>query len=288
MNSISLIEAAPSRYRFSSRVVPLIAFLLEVCCLLIAVPIAIALHALMIGGGHNVKVHVTAATIAGVAFFLIRISRDAYSNPIGRVGDADRGVLSDYLTGAVLSIATVWQFGMISLFSRGLTAFYIGTVLLLLFMSRFLLRHLIWRLANAGHIAQRVVLFGATLETASRACHMIELERLPHLSIVGIADELGELPRGSSLAAAPVLGSIDAILALARAGQIDQVLIAHTDLTQERLDAIVEKLSQVAIDISVIPREALVLSSGYRVNFLGLGTRFLALAAASAGFRCGA
>lgn len=269
MNSIGLIEAAPTRYRFSSRVVPPLAFFIELAALLAAVPVALGLYSVFVGGGHNVKVHVAAVSIAAVAFFLVRVSRDAYSNPLARVRDADQGVISDYIIAALLSITTVWQFGMSSLFSRGLTAFYIGTALLFLFLGRFLLRHIIWRLAQSGHIAQRVVIFGASPEPTHNACRLLELERLPHLKIVGVADERGSLPPRDAAITVPFLGNIDAILTLARAGEIDQVLIALPELTQERLDEIVEALSAVAIDISVIPREALVLSSNYKVHFIG-------------------
>ncbi len=67
----------------------------------------------------------------------------------------------------------------------------------------------------------------------------------------------------------PYIGGVEEIIQLARSGELDQVLIAVPDLTQQRLDTILDRLSAVSVDISLIPREALVLSSSYRVSFIG-------------------
>jgi exopolysaccharide biosynthesis polyprenyl glycosylphosphotransferase len=56
---------------------------------------------------------------------------------------------------------------------------------------------------------------------------------------------------------------------LARQGEIDQVLISGAHFTPKRLEQIVEGLSAVCVDVSLIPAQAIELAPKYRVNLLG-------------------
>lgn len=269
MNKYEPRLGAKEAYRFSSRVVAPIALAADILCLMASAPVALALHSLFIGGQHDLKVHISAAAIAMVAFLLIRISRDAYSQPLSRVDDADRAVVVDYFIAALLSVCIIWQFGLAGQFSRWLMLLYVGCAVTLLFLSRFGLRFLVSRLARRGHISQRVVLFGADPKTTRRALNILELERLPHLTVVGIADDRKTRISPSPVADVPYLGGIPEVVELARAGRVDQVLIALPDINQERLDEIVESLSEVSVDLCLLPREVSTLSSSYRVSFIG-------------------
>lgn len=257
------------RHRFSSRVVAPIAIAVDVACLVLAAPVALFLHMVLIGGRHNSELHVAAAVIAGLSFLLLRISHDSYSRPLGRLQDTDQGVIFDYFIAAALSITIIWQLGLADDFSRGLVLIYAALAVAFLFLSRFALRSLIKRLSEAGHIAQRVVLFGAEPETAERAFNLLQLERLPHLKIVGFADDRKTRVSRESVASIPYLGGFSEVVRLAQIGDLDQVLIALQDITQERLDSIVEELSSVSVDVSLLPREVLALTANYRVSFIG-------------------
>jgi Undecaprenyl-phosphate glucose phosphotransferase len=269
LNRYETPKRSKTRHRYSSRIIAPLALATDAACLLLAAPLALLLHRLFIGGRHETQVNIAAAIVAAVAFLLIRLSRDAYSHPLGRAQDADQGVVFDYFIAALLSVATIWQFGLADDVSRGLMVFYVGGAIIMLFLSRFGLRQVIWQLAKAGHIAQRVVLYGAEPETAERAYRLLELERLPHLVIVGIADDRHTRVATSGFGPVPYVGGLEQVIGLARDGELDQVLIAVPELTQQRLDEILDRLSAVSVDISLIPREALVLSSSYRVNFIG-------------------
>lgn len=256
------------RHRFSSRVVAPLAMLTDLLCLIIAAPIALILYSLTFGSRLDYEVHLAAATISAVCFFLLRISRDSYNRPLGRAQDADQGVVFDYFIAALLTVALVWQFGLADKVSRALIAFYAVGAIILLFLSRYALRKMISLLAQHGHIAQRVVLFGADRDIADRAIRMLELERLPHLQIVGLADDRATRISTGKLKI-PMIGGFQEVEAMAQRGEIDHVLIAVADINQARLDEIVESLSAVSVDVSLIPREALVLSSSYKVSFIG-------------------
>ncbi len=255
--------------RFTSNVIPSMVVTVDLLCLLVSVPIAVVLYTLIFQQTVVPGVHTAAGFIAGVAFFLIRQSRGVYSQSFVILQSGDTAVAVDYLMSALLSSAIVWQFGLVDEFSRGLTLAYVGSATGLLFVSRFVLRAALRRLANSGRIRQRVVLYGADKQTLARTCRMLDLQALPQLLLVGVADDYTRSTAPEAVEELPFIGGFPELLAMARDGEVDQVLIALSDMTRERIDAIIEKLSEVAVDVSLIPREAIALAPDYRVNFVG-------------------
>ncbi len=65
------------------------------------------------------------------------------------------------------------------------------------------------------------------------------------------------------------IGGIDDLVIKARAGEVDQVLLCTPGLTSERVAEIVEALSDVSVDIAVIPPLAVKLAPAYEVHLLG-------------------
>ncbi len=255
--------------RFTSNVIPSLVFMVDLLCLVISVPAAVIVYTLVVGESVVAGVHTAAAFIAGVAFFLIRQSRGVYGQSYLVLQAGDTAVALDYLMSALLSSAIVWQFGLVDQFSRGLTLAYVGAATGMLFVSRYVLRVALRRLADGGRIRQRVVLYGADKDTVDRTCRMLDLQALPQLLLVGVADDYGHAAAAQSVGNLPFIGGFPELLAMARDGEVDQVLIALSDMTRERIDLIIEKLSEVAIDVSLIPREAIALAPDYRVNFVG-------------------
>jgi polysaccharide biosynthesis protein PslA len=86
------------------------------------------------------------------------------------------------------------------------------------------------------------------------------------LRFVGIADDRARFAPVSDL---PMLGDLPSLCELARRGEIDQVLISGPQFTPKRLEQIVDGLSEVCVDVSLIPPQAIELSPNYRVNLLG-------------------
>ena len=66
-----------------------------------------------------------------------------------------------------------------------------------------------------------------------------------------------------------MLGDLAQLCAMARRGEVDQVLISGAKFSPHRLEQIVEGLSEVAVDVSLIPSQAIELSPNYHVNLLG-------------------
>jgi polysaccharide biosynthesis protein PslA len=76
-------------------------------------------------------------------------------------------------------------------------------------------------------------------------------------------------PKVKHIEGLPLIGGLDELLALARSGDLDQVLFCVPNLPPKRLQDIMEQLSTVSVDVAVIPAEAIQLAPGYRVQLLG-------------------
>ena len=89
---------------------------------------------------------------------------------------------------------------------------------------------------------------------------------MPHLRVVGVVDDRG---RGVCEGPVPYIGTLDELCDLARSGTVDQVFISGARFDRSRLMDILDKLSSVSVDVSVIPAEAIELAPDYKVNLLG-------------------
>jgi Undecaprenyl-phosphate glucose phosphotransferase len=263
------INPASRKYRFTSNVIATIVAGADIFCLLAGSLLGLLIYNAMVGPLYMAGMHFTVAVIIGVNFLLIRLSRDSYAHPMGRGNDSDQGVIFEYLIAAMLVFATIWQLGLASLFSREMALSYVVVCLTLLFISRFVVRKLVWRLVQAGYIGQRIVIYGADEQTSSRVLRLLDLERLPYLSVVGIADGRVERTVRQQPWMVPFIGDLDALLERVKRGDVDMVIIALPMIGQARLDEITGKLQAVSVDICLMPREAMDLSTQYNMRFIG-------------------
>ncbi len=262
-------EPQSRKYRFTSNVIATIILGVDFLCLLLGALLAPVGYELILGPQYFIGLHVNVAVVVGVNFYLIRLSRNSYAHPMGRGGDSDQAVAFEFLLAALLVIVTIWALGEAKPFSRGLALSYLGITAALLFVSRFVVRKLVFRLVRDGYIGQRIVIYGADHGSSERVLRLLELERLPYVSVVGIADDRTtriERPVPWSL---PFIGGLDALVSRIARGDIDMVVIALPMVSQARLDQIAEALQQVSVDICLMPREALDLTQQYSMRFIG-------------------
>jgi Undecaprenyl-phosphate glucose phosphotransferase len=175
--------------------------------------------------------------------------------------------MADFLLATTLTILVVMQLDRLAEFSLGLSLLFSSFVIILLLLSRIAFRRLAYILMQRGFIGQRVAVYAESAKLAGKVTQLINLERLPHLRMLGYADERqrkNEVTDGMAH-----LGGFSALLNLAKTGQLDQVILAVPRISQSRLDEITEALSAASIDICILPRETLELSTSYRVNYLG-------------------
>lgn len=256
-----------SHLRFTSNVLRTLGVLNDVLCFAIAYGLAAVLYDQTIGYFYDGLLHRSTAIILCINYLLIRISRDGYTAFKGQGEDVGGSAIADFVLASALTTLVVVQLDMLREFSRGLALYFMGSVVVMLFISRMIFRRLVSRLMDQGVIGQRVAIYAESAKVADRVSQMIELERLPHVRLIGYADERERSDKDD--ASLRHLGGLAELLDLARHGRLDQVILAVPRLSQARLDQISETLSAASIDLCVLPRETLEFTTSYRVRFLG-------------------
>ena len=265
----AIAEPRSRKYRFTSNVIATIILGVDLLCLILGAALAPVAYEMIRGPQYFIEQHLNVAVIVAVNFFLIRLSRDSYAHPMGRGGDSDQAVAFEFLLAALLVFTTIWQLGQAKPFSTGLALCYLGLTAGMLFVSRFVVRKLVFYLVQAGHIGQRIVIYGADEASSDRVLRLLELERLPYVSVVGVADDRTKRIERKAPWTVPFLGGLDALVTRIGEGDVDMVIIALPMIGQARLDQITETLQRVSVDICLMPREALDLAQQYSMRFVG-------------------
>ena len=251
--------------RFTSNVVGSLFIVTDVICFLISAPITLAAYSVIRGQRIVQSVHITAFILMLGSFLLIRTSRQAYRRSLLDLRDSSDTTF-DAVISSLIASALIWQAGLVDDYSRGITLLFLLSVVLTLSISRPILHRMITRLAERGKIEQRIAFYGADPDSVALTRRLLESLKFPHLRFVGIADDRAREARFEDL---PMLGDLTKLRDLARRGEVDQVLISGGHFTPSRLEQIVEGLSEVCVDVSLIPSQAIELAPNYRVNLLG-------------------
>jgi Undecaprenyl-phosphate glucose phosphotransferase len=251
--------------RFTSNVVGSLFILTDILCFVVSAPIALAVYSTVRHQRYAVPVHVTAFILMLGSFLLIRMSRQAYRRSLLDLRDSSETTF-DAVISSLIASALIWQAGLVDDYSRGISLLFLLSVVLCLSVSRPLLHRAIARLAERGQIEQRIAFYGADPDSVALTQQLLASMKFPHLRFVGIADDRA---RSVKIANLPMLGDLPRLCELARQGEVDQVLISGAHFTPKRLEQIVEGLSEVCVDVSLIPAQAIELAPNYRVNLLG-------------------
>jgi len=254
--------------RFTSNVLRSLGIANDVACFVCAYVLAMIAYDLTIGYYYDARLHRTGAIILCINYFLIRVSRDGYAAVKGQGEDVGGSSLADFLLASGLTTLVILQLEMMREFSRGFALnFIVFSMIMSLFEPDCIPQA---DLEVNGQRRRRPASLPSMTDSAKGAdkvAKLLELERLPHLRIIGYADDRRQTkPEERELA---YLGGFEALLQMARGGQLDQVILALPQIRQDRLEYIADTLSAASIDLCVLPRETLELKTGYRVNFLG-------------------
>ena len=209
--------------------------------------------------------HIGAFILMLGSFLLLRMSRHAYRRSLLDLSESSDTTF-DAVISSLIASALIWQAGLVDNYSRGVTFLFLLSVVVALSISRPLLYRWITRLSKAGQIQQRIAFYGADPASVALTRQLLKSLKFPHLNFIGIADDRA---RETPFAELPMLGDLAQLCAMARRGEVDQVLISGAKFSPHRLEQIVEGLSEVAVDVSLIPSQAIELSPNYHVNLLG-------------------
>jgi Undecaprenyl-phosphate glucose phosphotransferase len=251
--------------RFTSNVVGSLYLVTDVICFVVSAPITLFAYSVLRGLRVAPSVHITAFILMLGSFLLIRTSRQAYRRSLLDLRDSSDTTF-DAVISSLIATALIWQAGLVDDYSRGITLLFLLSVVLCLSVSRPILNRIITRLAERGQIEQRIAFYGADPASVALSKQLLESLHFPHLRFVGIADDR---VRKMNVEGLPLIGDLQKLCELARQGELDQVLISGAKFSPKRLEQIVEGLSEVCVDVSLIPPQAIELASKYRVNLLG-------------------
>ena len=252
--------------RFTSNIVGPIFLAVDLFCLAASVPVSLYAYDFLVGDRVVPSVHVFALAVLSASFLLLRSSKRAYRRTLVDLMHEEGDALVDAVISSLLASALVWQFGLIDNYSRGISLLYLVSLLVSLALSRPIIRAVLRHMAARGAIEQRVAFYGADPESIAMIRRLLVALDLPHLRFVGVADDRPKLDKLDDL---KLLGGYKELAALARRGEVDQVLISVPNIPPKRLHEIVDGLSAVSVDVSVIPPEAIELAPDYRVHLLG-------------------
>ncbi|HEU0284875.1 MAG TPA: exopolysaccharide biosynthesis polyprenyl glycosylphosphotransferase [Sphingomicrobium sp.] len=252
--------------RFTSNIVGPIYLAADLLCLFASIPVALLAYDFLRGARVVASVHIFAFAVLAASFLLLRSSKRAYRRTLVDLMHEEGDAFVDAVVSSLLASALVWQFGMIGNYSRGISLLYLASLLASLALTRPLIRMALRRMAERGAIEQRIAFYGADPQSITIIRRLLKSLDLPHLRFVGVADDR---PKVDKLDDLKLIGGYDDLAALARRGEVDQVLISVPNLPAKRLHEIVDGLSAVSVDVSLIPPEAIELAPDYRVHLLG-------------------
>ena len=133
-------------------------------------------------------------------------------------------------------------------FSRVWLVVWLGTGLTASFAWRTLVKAAVAKLAAAGRLHRRAVVFGAG-EAGATLVARLEADAKSDVAIAGIFDDRGVDRIPDSLAGYPLLGNIDQLVAFCRTNEIDLLLLSLPVTAERRLLDILKKLWVLPVDI---------------------------------------
>ena len=252
--------------RFTSNIVGPIFLAADLLCLAASIPVTLFAYDFLVGDRIVPSVHVFALAVLSASFLMLRSSKRAYRRTLVDLMHEEGDALVDAVISSLLASALVWQFGLIGNYSRGVSLLYLVSLVVSLALSRPVIRAILRHMAARGAIEQRVAFYGADPQSVAMIRRLLVALDLPHLRFVGVADDR---PKLDTLDDLKLLGGYEELAALARRGEVDQVLISVPNIPPKRLHEIVDGLSAVSVDVSLIPPEAIELAPDYRVHLLG-------------------
>src|SRR5438270_588422 len=249
-------QSKGSGLRFTSNVVGSLFVVTDVICFVVAAPITLAAYSLVRGSRLEVSVHITAFILMLGSFLLIRSSRQAYRRSLLDLSD-NSDTTFDAVISSLIASALIWQAGLVEHYSRGITLLFLLTVVLCLSVSRPILHRLITGLAERGQIEQRIAFYGADPDSVSLTRQLLESLRFLHLRSSGSADDRARVTNVDGL---PMIGDLAALCDAARRGEIDQGLISGAQFPPQRLEQLLERLSEARVDVALIRSQAIELA----------------------------
>ena len=203
--------------------------------------------------GSFVEFHSRVTLIASLAFAIMAESLGAYDVEAQfSLREGWRRVLMAWVMTALFLTTMGFLLKTSEEISRGwaLLWFAGGTVALL--VTRAAATLWVRRLKLRGTFNERVAIFGTGPQAQRFADYVLGSDRLT-ITLVGIFDDRHPDRLPPDVAGVPVLGNVDGLVDMIRAGLIDQVVLALPWAAEKRLQRLVERLAQTPVKLRLAP-----------------------------------
>jgi Undecaprenyl-phosphate glucose phosphotransferase len=122
---------------------------------------------------------------------------------------------------------------------------------LFLYIERYLIKSLFYKMAQTGRISRRIILVGAS-EQCEKFLQQIQLNNEPWFNIVGIFDDRQERV-GSSFHGYPILGNLKDLLSYSRKNSVDDIIVSISWKADQRINEIINKLKELPVNVRLCP-----------------------------------
>jgi polysaccharide biosynthesis protein PslA len=263
-----MLTKKPKRIRFTSNISGNILIISDFICFALIFFISSKIYIFVNGRYANIEFHDSISLLFFINYILIRISSNHYSkvdkdtfSSARNLFDFSLCVAFSLVIALILKINELYVFEFIAIF------FVCG--LLVIVTENKILRLLLSKLIFHGYIGQQVAIYGADQKALDEIISLRAREGIFYFNLIGFADDRSEREAKADLKGLPFLGSVDDLIELSRDGALDQVMIVVRNISSDRFDEIIDRLSVAAVDICLVPSENLDFLDRYRVNWIG-------------------
>jgi Undecaprenyl-phosphate glucose phosphotransferase len=159
-----------------------------------------------------------------------------------------RRIVAAWASAAALLVGGIFLLKAGDAFSRVWLSVWLATGFAAILACRLAARAVVRRLAEAGRLGRRAVIFGAG-EAGARLVAEIEADGDGDVRIAGIFDDRGADRIPDGLAGYPLLGNVDQLIAFCRTHDIDLLILSLPVTAERRLLEILRKLWVLPVDI---------------------------------------
>jgi len=153
-------------------------------------------------------------------------------------------------------------------FSRSWAIIWFATTAVALCLVRTFGTGWLRRLRRKGVLNQRVVIFGSGTP-GERLAHYIRNNSNLMIDLIGFYDDRGAARDGDPISGLPYLGSLDSLIEAIKLGEIDQVIIALSSVSEERLREVVSRLAMLPVLTRLAPYAPDMAFTAHAFVFLG-------------------
>ena len=203
--------------------------------------------------GSFVQMHTRVTLIASLAFAVLAESVGAYDVEAQfSLREGWRRVMMAWVMTALFLVTMGFLLKTSEEISRGWAILWFAGGVVCLLTTRAIATSWVRRLKRRGAFNERMAVFG-TGPQAERFIDYVQGSDRLTITLVGVFDDRRPDRLPVEVSGAPVLGDLDALIEMIRAGQIDQVVLALPWSAERRLQSLVETLAQTPVKLRLAP-----------------------------------